>query len=249
METKPKTKIKKFWTTNPDLLQRNISPLQQSILQSSITTTTQSDQPRFKQPTSNTTTQCTQPNNKNHTSTCTKPQLLPQYTTAFFLPTRHPSNIEVHIHKHHHLTLIYPSTDRQHPHSMLQPICNTIYYPNKLIKPPTNTTHITTSTLASKSSHVHQQYRPTITHHENNNNQSTKTTKTNTTQRPQHNSHKIHHERNQTNTLKPQHTTTSTPNMATVSHFILQLFHKQINPTILNLLIQHGNQSVRKRHR
>ena len=122
---------------------------------------------------------------------------------CFFLPTRHPSNIEVHIHKHHHLTLIHPSTDRQHPHSMLQPICNTIYYPNKLIKPPTNTTHITASTLASKSSHVHQQYRPTITHHENNNNQSTKTTKTNTTQRPQHNSHKIHHERNQTNTLKP----------------------------------------------
>ena len=52
-------------------------------------------------------------------------------------------------------------------------------------KTPTNTTHITTSTLASISFHVHQQYRPTITHHENNNNQSTKTTKT-TTQRPQH---------------------------------------------------------------
>ena len=90
METKPKTKIKKFWTTNPDLLQRNTNPLHQSILQSSITTTTQSDQPRFKQPTSNTTTQCTQPNNKNHTSTCTKPQLLPQYTTAFFFANQTP---------------------------------------------------------------------------------------------------------------------------------------------------------------
>ena len=116
-------------------------------------------------------------------------------------------------------------------------------------KTHTNTTHLTTFILAPKSSHVHQQYKNTLLHQANDNNQSTKTTHTNTTQPPQHTSHKMHHKRNQTNTLKPQHTPTSTPDIATLSHPIPQLFHKQINPAIMNLLIQHGNQSIQKRHR
>ena len=140
------------------------------------TTATRNTQPRFKQHPSTTTTQYTQPTQTKPAFTCTKTQLLPQYTTAF--PTA----------------------------------C-------------TDTTHLTTFTLDPKSSHAHQQYKYTLTHHTNNSSQLTKTIHTNTTQLPQNTSHKVHHKINQTNTLKPQHTTTSTPNVATVSHPILQLFH------------------------
>ena len=92
-------------------------------------------------------------------------------------------------------------------------------------KTHTATTHLTTSTLAPKSSHLHQRYKHTLTHNANNNNQSTKTIHTNTTQPPQHTSHKIHHKRNQSNTLRPQHSTNSTPNILTIhdskTHLVL----------------------------
>ena len=106
-----------------------------------------------------------------------------------------------------------------------------------------DTTHLTTSTLAPKSSHAHQQYKHTLTH-QTNNNQFNKTIHTKTKQLPQHTSHKIHHKHNQTNTLKLQHTTIPILNIAIVSHLIPQLFHKQINPAIMNLLTQHSNQST-----
>ena len=65
-------------------------------------------------------------------------------------------------------------------------------------------------------------------HHAKNSNQMTKTTLTNTTQPPQHPSHitshkhnqttyRLQHKHNQTNTTKPQHITTSTPNIGTTS--------------------------------
>ena len=113
---------------------------------------------------------------------------------------------------------------------------------------PTHKTNTDTNNihLVLKSSHVHEQYKPTLPHHTNNKNQSTKITHNNTTQRPGQASHKIHHKHNQTSSLKPQHVTSSTLDKATVSHPKPQLFHKQINPAVMNLCIQHCNQSIYK---
>lgn len=44
--------------------------------------------------------------------------------------------------------------------------------------------------------------------------------------------------------MKPQHTTISTPIIATTPYPTPQLFHKEISPAIINLLIQHSNQFV-----
>ena len=211
METKAKTEIKMFWTTNPDSLQGNTHSLHKSILflpPTDTTIATQNTQPRFKQHTSTTTTQYTQPTHKNHVSTCTKTQ--PQYTTAF--PCQ-PNT-------HHTLKSACTHAPLTNYHSSKRrlPLCTsraTTHLQHHIPSQPTNKTHtditrLPTFTLAPKSSHVHQQYKHTLRHHANNNNQSTKTTHTKTTQPPQHTSHKMHHKCNQTNTLKPQHTTTST---------------------------------------
>ena len=81
-------------------------------------------------------------------------------------------------------------------------------------------------------------------HHPKDNNQITKTT-----QPPQHTSHNTRHKYNQ-NSYTLQHkynqTNTSTYNIATTSHPMALLFHKEINPAIMELLLQRGNQS---RHR
>ena len=85
-------------------------------------------------------------------------------------------------------------------------------------------------------------------HHVKNNNQMTKTTLTNTTQTPQHPSHNtrhkhnqnsyiLQHRHNQTSTIKPQDITTSTSNIATTSHPMPLLLHKEINPAIMELLL------------
>ena len=50
----------------------------------------------------------------------------------------------------------------------------------------------------------------------------------------------------QTNTIKPQHITTSTNNIATTSHPMPLLFHRQINPAMMELLLQRGNQHCTK---
>ena len=103
----------------------------------------------------------------------------------------------------------------------------------------TNTTHQSSSTSAPQASHTHQQRKPTLI---------------NTTQLPQHPSHNtrhkhnqnlntLHHRHNQTNTIKPQHITTSTNNIATTSHPMPLLFHKEINPAMMEVLLQRGNQS------
>ena len=64
------------------------------------------------------------------------------------------------------------------------------------------------------------------------------------TQPPQQNSHKFRQNCHQTNTIQPQHTTTS------LSNPIPQLFHQQISPDIINLILQRSNQATsQKRHR
>lgn len=156
--------------------------------------------------------------------------------------------LHIETHTHHQVTIIHSSGDWPHLQPMLQSIYNTIYHSKQLIESTQPPTHLTASTVAPKSSHVHQQYKHTLPHHANNNNQSIKTIQTNTTQPPQLFSHKIHHKRSQTNTQKLQHTTNSTPSRATVSYLIPQIFHQQINPGIINHLIQHGNKSPHKRH-
>ena len=52
----------------------------------------------------------------------------------------------------------------------------------------------------------------------------------------------IHHKHNQTNTIKPQHTIISTPDIAIALHPIPLLFHKEIKLAIMNFLLQRGNQ-------
>ena len=80
-------------------------------------------------------------------------------------------------------------------------------------KTHTDTTHLTTSTLTSKSSHSHQQYKPTYEPRK---------------QQSIDQNHTHQHSITATDP-KPQHTTLSTPNIITVSHPIPQLFHEQFN--------------------
>ena len=58
--------------------------------------------------------------------------------------------------------------------------------------------------------------------------------------------HKPQNRHGQTITTKLQHTTTSTPNMITIPHHIPELFDKQINPSITDLLIHHINLPIYK---
>ena len=80
-----KTRNKKVLNYKPRFTPREhkpTSPIHTSP-PTDATTVTQNTQLRFKQYTFITTTQYTQSTHENHTSNCTKPQLLPQYTTAF----------------------------------------------------------------------------------------------------------------------------------------------------------------------
>ena len=102
------------------------------------------------------------------------------------LPTKHTPDVETHMHTR---TINYHSSKRRSPSAT--PYITTHlqhHIPSQSThKTHTDTTHLTTSTLAArKSSRVHQQYKPTLTHHANNNSQSTKTTDSNITQQPQH---------------------------------------------------------------
>ena len=124
-------------------------------------------------------------------------------------------------------------------------------------KTHTDTTHEPSVALVPQASHTHHQHKPTLMHHTKDKNQMMKTTSTKSTQEPQHpcqdtlnkhnrNSYALQHKHNHTNTIKPKHITTSAINIATTSHPIPLLFHKEINPAIIKLLLQPGNQS---RHR
>ena len=73
-------------------------------------------------------------------------------------------------------------------------------------------------------------------HHAKDKNQINKTTLTNITQPLQHPSHNTRHKHNQNSyTLQHKHnqTSTSTNNIATTSHPMPLLIHKEINPAII----------------
>ena len=125
-----------------------------------------------------------------------------------------------------------PSTTNSatHPHYQI------LFQPtNKICK---TITHPTTSLIAPRPSNTHRQHKHTSTHHANHNNLATKTMHTNTTQPPQQTSHKLRQNCRQPNTIHPQHTATS------LSHPIPQLFHRQIIPDIINLILQRSNQAT-----
>ena len=163
---------------------------------------------------------------------------------------------------HHVLTRTYRSTPSDnHPpfkRSSSTPLL-TPPLPNHIQSRPIHKTHTDTtnqpsSALAPQASHTHHQHKPTLMHHVKNNNQMTKTTLTNTTQPSQHPSHNTRHKHNQnfytlqqkhnhTNAIKPQQLTISTNNIATTLHPMPLLFHKEINPAIMELLLQRSNQS------
>ena len=106
---------------------------------------------------------------------------------------------------------------------------------------PADSTKQITNISALQSTCIYQQHKPTLTCHTDNNHHNTTTIHTNITHLTQQTNHKIQNTRNQTITSKPQHTSTSTPSTITVLHPIPQLFHKQINPIIMNLLVHHSN--------
>ena len=106
---------------------------------------------------------------------------------------------------------------------------------------PADSTKQITNISALQSTCIYQQHKPTLTCHTDNNHHNTTTMHTNITHLTQQTNHKIPNTRNQTITSKPQHTSTSTPSTITVLHPISQLFHKQINPIIMNLLVHHSN--------
>ena len=161
---------------------------------------------------------------------------------------------------HHTLKQTYRSTpsDNHHlfkrsslsPSPLLTPQ-TTAHLPYHIPPWPTHKTHThqTSSALSPQASHTQHQHKPTLMHHPKDNKQMTKTTLTNTTQPPQHPSHNICHKYNQNSyTLQYKYNQTNTyiNNIATTSHPMPLLFHTEINPAIMDLLLQRGNQS---RHR
>ena len=199
------------------------------------TTATQRSYPTLK----TTGTQYILPTSQNHSSTHTKSQHPPLYQRNTHHTWQHthrstPSDNH-HPFKHSSPTsspspLLTPQTTAHLPyHIPSQPTQKTL----------TNTTHQPSSTSASQASNTYQQCKPTLI---------------NTTQPLQHPSHNtrhkhnqnfnaLQHRRNQTNTIKPQHITTSTNNIAPTSHPMPLLFHREINPAIMGLLLQRGNPS------
>ena len=147
---KNKTRNKKVLNCKPRFTPREYKPTSPIHTSPSTDTTT--------------VTQYTQPTHKNHTSTYTKPQLLPQYTTAFHCQPN-TDHILKRTYAHHSskrgstLPTTYTTTHLQH-HVPLQPTHKT----------HTAITNLITSTLAHKSFHVHRQYKHTLTHQANNKN-------------------------------------------------------------------------------
>ena len=198
------------------------------------TTATQSTHPTLK----TTGTQYILPIPQNHSSTHTKSQHLPPYE-----PNTHIHRNR-HTDLHHQIIITHSNIAHPYPHlhsyshSKLDPIYHTTYHPNQLTK-LSQIPHQRPSTSAPQTSHTHQQRKPTLI---------------NTTQLPQHPSHNtrhkhnknfniLQHRHNQTNTIKPQQITTSTNNIVTTSHPMPLLFHREINPAMMELLLQRGNQS------
>ena len=202
------------------------------------TTATQCTHPTLK----TTGTQYIQPTSQNHTSTHTKFQHPPPYQpnthhTSQYTHRSTPS--DNHNPFKHSSTSSLPSplltlqtTTHLPYHIQSQPIHKTL----------TNTIHQPSSTSAPQASHTHQHCKPTLI---------------NTTQLPQHPSHNTRHKHNknfntlqrrpnQTNTINHQHITTSTNNIATASPPMPLLFHRDINPAMMELLLQRGKQP---RHR
>ena len=187
------------------------------------TTATQCTHPTLK----TTGTQYILPTSQNHSSTHTKSQRPPPYQRNTHHTSQHthrstPSN------NHHPFKHSSPSSS---PLLTLHTTAHLPYHiPSQAThKILTNTTHQPPSTSAPQASHTHQQRKPTLI---------------NTTQLPQHPSHNTRHKHNQnfntllhrhnqTNTIKPQHITTSTNNIATTPHPMPLLFHGEINPDMI----------------
>ena len=230
---------------------KRTSPITTSPIHTSpptyTTTATQTTSPRFDQHTPITTTHYTQPTRKNHISTCNKPQSLPHYTSTFHHhPNTHHASKRTYTHApltNYHSSkhrspppTAHTATHRQHQISP-QSTHITHTYPTHLIT--STEANLTTSNSYQKSPHAFRQY--SHMHHTNNNNQRTKTTPSNIKQQPQQTSHNL------TNILTPQHITASIPNIATLPHPTPQLFHTQINPAMMHLLIQHSNRTSQKK--
>ena len=139
----------------------------------------------------------------------------------------------------------YPSSKRRlllsTPHAALHQQHHTSTQPTN--RDHADITHQTTIIIsAPQSSNICKQYNSHLlvmqmtTNHPN-----TKTTHTNATQKTQHTTHKSQNRRDQTHASKHQHTPTPTPKMITVPDPIPQLFRKQINPIITNILMHHSN--------
>ena len=124
-----KNRNKKLWNYKPRFKHKPTLPIH-TFPPTDTSTATKNTQPRFKQHTTTTTKQYTQPTHKNHASTWCKPLLLPQYTNS---SSCQPNTHHTLKYKYTHApsTIIHPSAVR--PHS--QPIYNTIYYSNQLVKP------------------------------------------------------------------------------------------------------------------
>ena len=129
--TKNKTNNKKILNYKPRFTPREhkpTSPIHTSP-PTDTTTVTQNTKLRFKEQTFNTNTLYAQPTHKNHASTCTKSQLLPQYTTAFHCqPNTHRTLKRIYTHAP---SINYHSSKRRlspHPQPILQPIYNTTYH-------------------------------------------------------------------------------------------------------------------------
>ena len=166
-----------------------------------------------------------------------------QILTSSIILTKHPSYMATHTNLHHQITITHSNIAHPHPHlhpysdSKLQPIYHTTYHPPQLTK---------LSQILLTNLHLPQPpsfpYWPTA-----------QTTFINTTEPPQHPSYNTHHKHNQkfnrlrhrhnqTNTIKPQHIATSNNNIATTLHPMPLLFHREINPAIMELLLQRDSQ-------
>ena len=196
------------------------------------------------------------PNSKNHFSTYTKSQHLPRNTTAIPYQTNTTLRWNTHTYLHHQIKN-HRSSKRSSPSpSLLLTPHTTTHLPYHIPSPPTHKTHTgityqSSSTLAPQSSHTCHQHKSTFMDHTKKGNHITKTTLTNTTQTPQHPFHNTRHKHNQTfyrlqykhnqtNTIKLQHITTSTNNIASKSLPMPLLFRKKMNPAIIDLLLQRG---------
>ena len=219
-------------------------------------TATQFTQPIFK----TTATQYTQPTFKttatryslwtyqNHSSTSTKSQHLPLNTTAVpFQPNIH------HRLKHtytpapsanHHLSkrsspLPTPQATSHLPYNIpsrptFKPtqVWHTKFHPFQSLNLPIPTTNTNPHLCTTQRTTIRwpKSHSPTPQNH-------------NIQQKHNQTYYRLQHKSNQTNTIKTQHTTNYTHNIATVSRPTPQLFHREINPTIIGPLLQCGNQS------